>query len=146
MSKKYVVKRNGTKQEVNVDKILKHIKRLCWGLNSEYVDAVTITREISKGICKKMTTDELDKLAAETTASYATRHPDFNKLAARIEITSLHKKTDDNFSELAKKLRAYVHPITGKSAPLLSEKVYDIIMANAEVRCKCSVSQPICIL
>ena len=36
----YVVKRNGDRQEVHFDKITSRIKKLCYGLNADYVDPV----------------------------------------------------------------------------------------------------------
>jgi hypothetical protein len=36
----YVQKRNGKKEEVKFDKITSRIRKLCYGLNPEYVDAV----------------------------------------------------------------------------------------------------------
>ena len=36
----YVVKRNGERQEVHFDKITSRIKKLCYGLNADYVDPV----------------------------------------------------------------------------------------------------------
>lgn len=36
----YVVKRTGERQEVHFDKITSRIKKLCYGLNADYVDPV----------------------------------------------------------------------------------------------------------
>ena len=40
-----------------------------------------------------ITTEELDSLLAETAAYLNMLHPDFGRLAARVAVTSLHKKT-----------------------------------------------------
>ena len=40
-----------------------------------------------------ITTEELDSLLAETAAYLNMLHPDFGRLAARVSVTSLHKKT-----------------------------------------------------
>lgn len=45
-----------------------------------------------------MTTVELDQLAAETAASFTTKHPDYALLAARIAVSNLHKQTKKVFS------------------------------------------------
>eukprot|EP00750_Incisomonas_marina_P025764 INCI5662.2.p1 GENE.INCI5662.2~~INCI5662.2.p1 ORF type:complete len:811 (+),score=153.52 INCI5662.2:149-2581(+) len=131
MPKMYVLKRNGTQEEVKFDKITSRLMKLCTGLNPDYVDPVVIAQKVVQGVYSGVTTEELDTLAAETAASFATQHPDFNKLAARIEISNLHKKTDNKFSELAKKLHSYVHPVTGKPAALLADDVFEVIMENA---------------
>jgi len=128
-----VVKRDGRRELVKFDKVTSRIQALCKGLNTDYVDPVVIAKEVIRGIHDGVTTEKLDRLAAETAASHATKHPDFNKLAARIEISNLHKKTNPKFSELATELVNYLHPVTKAAAPLLSKEVYDIIQANAQV-------------
>ena len=45
-----------------------------------------------------MQTTELDTLAAETAASMTTVHPDYAVLAARLEVSNLHKETKKVFS------------------------------------------------
>jgi ribonucleoside-diphosphate reductase alpha subunit len=128
----YVIKRDGRKENVFFDKITQRVTNMCWDLNMDFVDPVQISQKVVQGLYAGVTTEELDKLAAETAASYATRHPDFNKLAARIEISNLQKKTTSSFSTLAKEMATYIHPITNEPAPLLSEKVCGIIQENAE--------------
>lgn len=80
-----------------------------------------------------MKTTELDELAAQTAASFSTQHPDYAVLAARIEVSNLHKETEKCFSKVMHQFRSYKHPKTGESAPLISKEVYDIIMTNKDV-------------
>lgn len=47
-----------------------------------------------------MTTIELDSLAAETAATFTTKHPDYALLAARIAVSNLHKQTKKLFSDV----------------------------------------------
>ena len=49
--------------------------------------------KVIKGIYPGVTTVELDTLAAEIAASMTTKHPDYAILAARIEVSNLHKET-----------------------------------------------------
>ena len=86
-----------------------------------------------EGLYDGVTTRELDQLAAETAASLASQHPDYSRLAARICVDDLHRSTKTVFSEVITDLREYIDPESGKHAPLISEEVYSIIMANAEV-------------
>ena len=79
-----------------------------------------------------VTTTELDELAAQTAASFATQHPDYAVLAARIEVSNLHKETEKSFSKVMSAFRHYLHPKTREPAPLVSEEVYDVIMANKD--------------
>lgn len=59
---------------------------------------INITLKAIKGIYKGVTTTELDTLAAEIAASMTTKHPDYALLAARIEVSNLHKQTKKLFS------------------------------------------------
>lgn len=79
-----------------------------------------------------VTTSELDELAAQTAASFATQHPDYSVLAARISVSNLHKMTTKTFSEVIEKMHKYVHPKTGKPAPLVSDETFDIVMAHKD--------------
>jgi len=128
----YVIKRDGKKEEVKFDKITARIKKLCWGLDPTYVDAVRISQKVVMGVYPGVTTEELDHLAAETAAYSATEHPDMSKLAARIEISNLHKLTNKSFSKTVELLKNYIEPKTGLPAPMIAEDVYKIIMDNKE--------------
>lgn len=126
-----VVKRDGRKESVKFDKITARIEKLCYGLDSKYIDAVTVCKKVINGLYDSVTTVELDKLAAETAASMTTVHPDFAILAARIAISNLHKETSRSFSNTMKRLYTYVDAKTGLNAPLLSKETYKAIKSNA---------------
>lgn len=72
------------------------------------------------------------RLAAQTAASFATQHPDYSNLAARISVSNLHKSTEPKFSELVQQFYNYKHPRTGGPAPLISKEVYDISIKYKE--------------
>jgi ribonucleoside-diphosphate reductase alpha chain len=128
----YVVKRDGHKEPVMFDKITDRIKKLCYGLN-DLVDSVKVAMRVIEGLYDGVTTSELDNLAAETAASMTIAHPDYAQLAARIAVSNLHKNTKKSFSETMSDMYHYVNPRTGQQSPLLSDEVYEAIMANAEV-------------
>jgi len=128
----YVVKRDGSKEEVKFDKITSRIAKLCYGLDKRHCDPVKVAQKVVTGVYSGVTTCELDELAAETAAYASTQHPDFSILAARISVSNLHKKTSDSFADTIVKLRNHIHPRNGEKAPLVAEDVYDIIMANKE--------------
>jgi len=65
-------------------------------------------------------------------ASFATQHPDFSLLAARISVSNLHKMTLKNFSDVIQKFKDYVHPKTMEPAPLVSQEFYDVVMQNKQ--------------
>ncbi|WP_026913867.1 ribonucleoside-diphosphate reductase subunit alpha [Christiangramia portivictoriae] len=127
----YVVKRDGHKEPVMFDKITARVKKLCYGLN-ELVDPVKVAMRVIEGLYDNVSTSELDNLAAEIAATMTTSHPDYAKLAARISVSNLHKNTKKSFSEVMTDLYEYVNPRTSEKAALLSDEVYDVIMANKE--------------
>merc|ERR1712048_1335451 len=108
----YVLKRNGKKESVHFDKITNRVAKLCYGLDAKFVDPVIISQKVIQGVYPGVTTVELDELAAQTAASFATQHPDFSKLAARISVSNLHKQTNKLFSEVIEAFHSYVHPKT----------------------------------
>jgi len=128
----FVVKRDGKREPVMFDKITDRIKKLCYGLN-DFVDPVKVAMRVIEGLYDGVTTSELDNLAAETAASMTVTHPDYAQLAARIAVSNLHKNTKKSFSETMSDMYNYVNPRTNTAAPLLSDEVYEAIMANAEV-------------
>jgi len=103
----YVIKRDGQKQEVKFDSITCRIRRLCDGLDPQYVDPVPITQKVIEGFYAGISTSEIDTLAAETCAYMSQKHPDFSTLAARIAVSNLHKNTLDSFADTCRLLRTY---------------------------------------
>lgn len=119
-------------EEVQIDKITSRIKKLCYGLNMDYVDPVSITLKVIGGIYSGVTTVELDNLAAETAASMSVEHPDYAALAARIAISNLHKETHKHFSDVIEELYNMYNPHTKRKTPMISDKHYNIIMKNKD--------------
>ena len=128
-----VVNRKGEREDVRFDAIHEKLRSLSHGLDPVWVDPGHVTKLTIEGLYDGVTTRELDQLAAETAASLASQHPDYSRLAARICVDDLHRSTKDTFTDVITDLREYIDPESGMHAPLISEEVYDIIMANAEV-------------
>ncbi|MFY0650753.1 MAG: ribonucleoside-diphosphate reductase subunit alpha [Cyclobacteriaceae bacterium] len=126
-----VLKRDGRRESVKFDKITARIEKMCYGLNTQYIEPIDIAKKVITGIYDGVTTIELDNLAAETAASMTTAHPDFAKLAARVAISNLHKVTSKSFSNTMKRLYTYIDPKTGENAALISTEIYGIIKKNA---------------
>lgn len=120
----HITKRDGRTEEVLFDKISERINKLCFGLDSNYVDHVLIAQKVVVGMYPGVTTSELDELAAQTAANMTTRHPDFGLLAGRIAVSRLHKETKDSFSETINDLF---------EDGIIAEDVHKIVMANASV-------------
>ncbi len=128
-----VVNRKGEREDVRFDAIHEKLVKLSEGLNPTWIDPGHVTKLTIEGLYDGVTTRELDQLAAETAASLASHHPDYSRLAARICVDDLHRSTKDVFTDVITDLREYIDPESNKHAPLISEEVYDIIMANADV-------------
>jgi len=129
----YVMKRSGKRESVHFDKITSRISKLNYGLDPKHVDPVVIAQKVIQGVYPGVTTSELDELAAQTAASFATQHPDYSVLAARISVSNLHKQTAKLFSENIETFHNYVHPKTGEPAPLVSEETYELAMKHKDV-------------
>jgi len=125
----HVIKRNGTREPVHFDKITSRIGKLAWGLAKE-VDPIEIAKKVVIGVYSGVTTTELDELAAQTAAHMVTVHPDYGLLAARIEVSNLHKNTKKSFSEVVEDLYRYINPRSNEAGPLISDRVYAIVKAN----------------
>jgi ribonucleoside-diphosphate reductase alpha chain len=129
----YVVKRDGRKESVKFDKITARITKLCYSLNSDYVDAAAVAQKVIQGVRDGIQTTELDNLAAETSATMTVKHPDYALLASRIAVSNLHKNTEKSFSKTMEMLYKYIDPKSGEEAPLLADDVYEVIEKNAEL-------------
>jgi ribonucleoside-diphosphate reductase alpha chain len=125
-----VIKRSGRPEDVSFDKITARIKKMCYGLDENFVDHINVSKKVIQGLYDGVTTVELDNLAAETSASMSTVHPDYAQLAARIAISNLHKETDKSFSNTMEGLYNYVDPKTGQAAGLIGDDTMEVIRAN----------------
>ncbi|MCB0533312.1 MAG: ribonucleoside-diphosphate reductase subunit alpha [Lewinellaceae bacterium] len=123
----HVIKRSGRKENVSFDKITARLRKLCYGLDTDFVSIIEVSKKVIAGLYDKVSTIELDNLAAETAATMATIHPDYAKLAARIAVSNLHKQTEKSFHKVVKALYKYVDPKTGERAGLISEEVHEIV-------------------
>ncbi len=123
----YVIKRSGKQEDVSFDKITARIKKLCYGLDPDYVDHIAIAKKVIQGLYAGVTTTELDNLAAETAATMATDHPDYAILAARIAVSNLHKNTKKSFSRTMRDLHQYIDPKTGENAGLIGDETFELI-------------------
>ena len=128
----FVIKRNGRKESVKFDKITARIQKLSYGL-SPLVDAIDVAKKVIEGLYDGVSTTELDNLAAETSASLTTKHPDYALLASRIAVSNLHKNTTKSFSETMLNLYNYSDAHSGRKMPLIADDVIEIIEKNADL-------------
>jgi len=126
----YVTKRDGSSEAVRFDKISNRVRKMTYGLNTDFVDSMGISQKVIAGIYDGITTGELDNLAAETAASLIPIHPDHSILASRIAVSRLHKTTKKKFSDTIEDLYSYIDPETDKPAGLISDETYEVVRKN----------------
>ena len=134
MSEKYedcVIKRNGNKEPVSFDKILKRIKTLGQQKSKLHVNYTSLCQKIIDQLYDDITTQEIDELTAQQCASLATTHPDYGILASRILISNHHKMVDENYLNVVEKLynNTDIHNIR---SPIISETLYNVVKNNHE--------------
>jgi len=120
----FVIKRNGIREPVRYDKITSRVTKLSHGCG---VVPEEITKRVIDGVHDGVLTSDIDKLASEVAASMTTIHPDYAIVAAKIEVSNLHKRTNRRFLDSMSVLYHYRNPETGNSAPLLNEKTWKVI-------------------
>ncbi len=128
-----VIKRSNKREAVSFDKVTARINKLCYGLNSKFIDPIEISKKVIQGLYDGVRTTDLDNLAAETAASMAANHPDYAILAARIAVSNLHKNTEKSFSVTMESLYNYIDPKTGGPAGLIGTETIEVIRDNADL-------------
>lgn len=124
-----VVKRDGSVEEVDFNKISQRIKSLCGGLNTEHVNPIRVAKTVIQGIYDMVPTKELDNLAVKVAGGLNVEHPDYGLLAGRIAASNLQKETPASFSKAVQKL--YTHMKNGKHVPIVSKDFYDYVMKHS---------------
>ena len=85
-----VVKRNGTKEEVKIEKILHAVNRACRGLKN--VEAIEVAKRTINGLHDGSTTEELDELSISNAVMLMAEEPNYSKVAARMLSESIRKE------------------------------------------------------
>ena len=130
----YVVKSDGSREEIKFDKITKRIKNQSKGLHPKFVMPTEVTRRVAESIVDGITTEEIDNLIAHEAARLVTVHPDYSILAARILVSRWQKSIPLSFSESLGALYDNIDPDTGLHAPLVSDELHDLMCNPALAR------------
>lgn len=104
---------------------------MCEGLDNNFLNIDIIVGKVMMGLPAGVKTTQIVDLCAETCAYMAIVHPDYTMLANRISVSSLHKTTYDDIKDVANQLYNFVDSCD-RSASLLDQKTYEIIIANAD--------------
>lgn len=122
----YVIKRDGSKERVDLGKVGKRIRMVSKGLK---VNPDTVAQKITDQIYPDVPTSHLDELGAQICAYQTTKHPDYGTLAARIIISNHHKNTSPSFSETMEILYRNKDAL-GNDSPLINQDLYKIIQQH----------------
>jgi ribonucleotide reductase alpha subunit len=124
----FVIKRDGRKEEVSFDKVLRRIQASGRGLE---VNPVLIAQKVLARIYDGVRTSELDELAAHLASAASTVQPDYGTLAARIAISNHQANTVADFAKVIHALSTQTHPKTGAPIRYISEELQAVVVANA---------------
>lgn len=119
----FVVKRDGKKEPVSFDKILRRVGVLSRDLDT--VDHVAVAQKVVSQLYSGVTTSKLDEFAAELCAQMVTSHPDYGVLASRLIVSNCQKNTPATFREAMASLHDNVD-VHGSAYPLISEELREI--------------------
>ncbi len=123
----YVIKRNGTKEKVQFDKVQQRLHKSAKGLD---VNTILIAQRVLARIYNGVHTSELDELSAQLAISLTTTHYDYGILAARITISNHQKNTEQSFVKVMQTLASQVHPKTGEPVSYISDQIIGVIGAH----------------
>jgi len=85
-----VIKRDGTKEPVKIEKILHAVNKACRGL--KHVEAIEVAKRTISGLHDGSTTEELDDLSISTAVMLMGDEPNYSKVAARMLSESVRKE------------------------------------------------------
>ena len=104
-----VINRYGEIVPLDFNRILSRLMILKNMKPTLHVNIGLIAQNTIKLMINNITTRELDNISANICASMITVHPDYGTLASRIEISNLHKDTNNNFYKMLLELNNYVN-------------------------------------
>lgn len=85
-----VIKRDGTREDVKIEKILHAVNRACRGINR--VESLEIAKRTINGLHEGSTTEELDNLSIDTAVMLMAHEPNYSKVAARMLSENIRKE------------------------------------------------------
>jgi ribonucleoside-diphosphate reductase alpha subunit len=124
-----VKKRNGVFQEVSFDKVIQRLKCLCIMEPKLSIDVTEIAQKVCARIYDKVSTVELDELAAEQCTQKGVINLEYGILASRIIISNNHKITSPSFSETVYLLYNN-KDVNDQPYPLISDELFEFVIKN----------------
>ena len=125
-----VIKRDGTKEPFDANKINTAILKACEGLPDQISKVVQVATELQLTLFDGITTEQLDEAVIQTVLQNVKDDPDYDKIAARLLLKTVYKQIlgDYETAEELKKLHAREFPKFVKAA--VKEGLLDKCMAD----------------
>lgn len=117
-----VINRHGKSVPLDFNRILTRLTKLKNYEPKLHVNVGLVAQNTIKLMINNITTTELDNISANICASMITVHPDYGTLASRIEISNLHKETNENYYQMLLELNVYSNE-SGEPIKLVDNKL-----------------------
>ena len=138
-----VIKRNGSKEDISFDKILKRIKKIGERNHIQSVNYTALCLKVIDQLYDEIETKKIDELTAQQCASMITIHPDYGKLASCICISNHQKNTiilngSNNNNIFIKTMEMLYNNVDyhNNHVPLICKKTWDVISKYSEYMTK----------
>ena len=105
----FVIKRDGTSEEMSYDKIVQRLKQVGYGLNIQYSQLVL---KIMDQLHTNIQTNKIDEMISEQCAMMGIVHYDYSVLAGRLVISNHRKEVPASFEMYLETIRQNEHYIS----------------------------------
>lgn len=119
-----VTKRNGSREPVDLNKIVRAVQRNCEGLHA--IDPMRVATRTISGLYDGASTRELDELSIRTAALLTGEEPEYSRLAARLLAGYIAKEVT------GQEIHAFSQSVTrGHEVGLINERLLNFVQTNA---------------
>jgi len=119
-----VTKRNGRREPVDLNKIVRAIQRQCDGLHA--IDPMRVATRTISGLYDGASTRELDELSIRTAALLTAEEPEYGRLAARLLAECIGKEV------AGQEIHAFSQSVArGHELGLVGDRLLGFVQANA---------------
>jgi len=119
-----VTKRNGSREPVDLNKIVRAVQRSCEGLHA--IDPMRVATRTISGLYDGASTRELDELSIRTAALLTAEEPEYSRLAARLLASYIAKEVT------GQEIHAFSQSVTrGHEVGLINDRLLNFVQTNA---------------
>jgi len=128
----HVIKRNGKKETISFDKILKRIRSLGKTFNLQNILYAQLAMKVIDQLYDNIQTTKIDELTAEQCAAMSSIHLDYGKLASAVVVSNLHKNTKSCYYETIKTLYDYID-VNNNSFRLIAKNIMTLVETHKDL-------------